>query len=68
MKETKIIFPHHVPIPQDKDGNTYTHAELNFESVFEAFDAELVEHGLELLVGDAGSSDYFLRIVKRSPK
>lgn len=58
MKETEIIFPHDAPIPEDKNGNVYSHALMNDESIFEAIDAELANHKLELLVGDAGSNVY----------
>jgi len=64
MKNVEIIFPHDVPIPEDKDGNVYTHAEMYDESIIEAIDVELKKHDLELLVGDAGSSNYFFCIVK----
>lgn len=65
MKETEIIFPHEAPIPEDKDGNVYTHSEVNDRSIIEAIDSELKEHGLELLVGDAGSWDHFFCIKER---
>jgi hypothetical protein len=65
MRNTEIIFPHDVPIPEDKDGNVYTHAEMYYESIVEAIDVELKNHDLELLVGEAGSSDYFFCIVKK---
>jgi hypothetical protein len=50
---------------KDKDGNLYTHSDMYDEAIFEAIDCELNAHGLELLVGDYGSSDYFFCIVKR---
>jgi hypothetical protein len=65
MKETEIIFPHDTPIPEDKNGNVYSHALMNDESIFEVVDAELANHKLELLVGDAGSNDYFFCIVEK---
>jgi len=65
MKETEIIFPDDMPVPTDKDGNVYTHAEVNDQAIIEAIDIELKEHGLELLVGNAGSWDHFFCIVQR---
>lgn len=44
----------------------YTHAEMNDEVMLEAIDKELEPYGLELLVGDYGSSDYFFCIVPGS--
>ena len=67
MKETQVSCYQDVPIIEDKDGNVYTHADMNDESIFKAFDSELKTHGLELLVGDYGSNDYFFCIVKRQP-
>lgn len=65
MKNTTVSCYQDVPIMEDKEGNVYTHADLNDESIFEAIDNELKVHGLELLLGDYGSSDYFFCIVKR---
>ena len=66
MKKTEIIFPDEdAPQPEDKDGNQYTHADMNDESILEAIDSELKYLGLELLVGDAGSTDYFFCIIRR---
>jgi len=65
MKETKVDCDELFPGFKDKDGNIYTHASMNDESIFEAIDCELNAHGLELLIGDYGSSDYFFCIVKR---
>ena len=64
MIYTEILFPHDVPIPEDKNGNVYTYAEMCDESIFEAIDVELKKHNLELLIGDSGSSNYFFCILK----
>jgi hypothetical protein len=65
MKETKVTCYQDVPVMEDKDGNEYTHSEMDDQAIFEAFDKELTFHGLELLVGDYGSNDYFFCVVKR---
>ncbi len=65
MRNMKVTTHGDVPIMEDIDGNEYTHASMDDESIFEAIDCELNAHGLELLIGDYGSSDYFFCIVKR---
>jgi len=67
MKNTKIIFPDDVPIPQDEDGKIYAPAILGpntdcIEDILKAVDSELTRYGLELFNGDAGSSDYFFHV------
>jgi hypothetical protein len=66
MIETEVwTCPNGPPIFQDKMGNEYTYGGSQFESLIESIDLELQAHGLELLVGDCGSSDYFFCIVKK---
>jgi len=65
MREVPVSCYQDVPIMEDKEGNEYTHSAMDDESIFEAFDKELEHHGLELLLGDYGSNDYFFCIVKR---
>ena len=67
MREVRITIDDSTgpPIPRDEEGNEYTHADMNFDSVFEAIDQELSLKGLDLLLGDCGSSDFFFCIVKR---
>lgn len=65
MREVPVTTEDDLPIIKDVDGNEYTHADMNFSSVFEAIDQELKIKGLELLVGDYGSSDFFFCIVNR---
>jgi hypothetical protein len=68
MKQTKVFCHQDVPIFEDKKGNTYSHADMTFESVFKAIDDELKKHDLELLIGDYESSDFFFSIVKQKGK
>ena len=66
MREVPVtIDDNGPPIVKDEDGNEYTHADMNFDSVFKAIDQELHLKGLDLLIGDLGSSDFFFCIVNR---
>jgi hypothetical protein len=65
MRYTKVSCYQDVPIIEDFAGNVYTHADPGVGSVLEAIDSELSQHGLELLSGDFGSSDYFFCIKRR---
>jgi len=65
MKETIILPNSDFPEFKDKDGNLYRPSDLDPDSIIEAIDNELSEHGLEILSGDYGSSNYFFCIVKR---
>jgi len=65
MREVPVTMDDDLPIVTDEDGNEYAHAEMNFDSIFEAIDKELERKGLDLLIGDLGSSDFFFCIVNR---
>ena len=65
MREVPVTMDNDLPIVTDEDGNEYTHADMNFDSIFEAIDKELKRKGLDLLIGDLGSSDFFFCIVNR---
>ena len=65
MKETEVFSSGDVPIFEDSNGNVYTHADPDFESILKAIDTELHLRGLELLNGDCGSGDYFFCIVDK---
>ena len=66
MRNIEVTAYQDVPIIKDKDGNIYSHADMNDQSIFEAIDSELKVRGLELLIGDYGSDDYFFCIVEES--
>ena len=66
MRNIEVTAYQDVPIIEDKDGNIYSHADMNDQSIFEAIDSELKVRGLELLIGDYGSDDYFFCIVEES--
>lgn len=65
MRENEIFFEDDLPIPKDSRGNIYSHSNMNHEEILEAIDDLLEPHGLELLVGNSGSNDYFFCIVER---
>ncbi len=65
MRNMQVTTYNDEPIMRDMNGNEYTHSDMHDEAIFEAIDCELNAHGLELLIGDYGSSDYFFCIVKR---
>ena len=65
MRETEVSCYQDVPIIEDVEGNVYTHAEMNTDSILIAIDCELQRFNLELLSGDYGSNDHFFCIVRR---
>lgn len=65
MINTEISSCSDVPIYMDKMGNQYSWAGFDADELLKRIDEELKPYGLELLVGDCGSPEYFFCIVRK---
>ena len=66
MKTVELISDEYDPIFKDDEGNEYTYGgDRDEEELCQAIDSELSFFGLELYVGDVGSSDTFVCVTKR---
>ena len=66
MKEVELKSKDEMPIFVDEEDYEYTHGgDRDEEELCQAIDTELSFFGLELYVGNIGSSDTFICIKKR---
>ena len=70
MKEVELKIKDEMPIFTDKEGYEYTYGGPwnDPDTLLKAIDLELSAHGLELYLGDIGSSDYFVCVKPRKEK